>query len=92
MKNIVRIALVSVALAAGGQAFAAGKAKAEPNCEVKGKKTHVKDEKACTAKKGTWTGVAAAPAAPAPAAPAATDSATSAPAPAAEGAAPAPTK
>ena len=85
MKNIVRIALVSVALASGATAFAKG-AKKEPNCEVGGKKEHVKDEKACTKKKGTWlaTTAAAKPMDAAPAAkpveakPAATDTAPAA--------------
>ena len=65
-------ALASVAIA---------KAAKEPNCDVSGKKVHVKDEKACTKKHGTWTATAAAtpaaatpaeaaPAAAAPAAPA----------------------
>jgi len=65
-------ALASVAVA---------KAAKEPNCDVSGKKVHVKDEKACTKKHGTWTATAAAtpaaatpaeaaPAAAAPAAPA----------------------
>lgn len=86
MKNIVRIALVAVSLAGGSVALAKdSKPKAEANCEVKGKKSHVKDEAACKAKKGTWLApAAAAPAAAkdAPAteaAPAATDSATPAP-------------
>lgn len=61
MKNIVRIALVSVALASGATAFAKG-AKKEANCEVKGKKEHVKDETACTKKKGTWMAAMAKPA------------------------------
>jgi len=40
------------------------KKKAEPNCEVAGKKSHVKDEAACTAKKGTWLAAKPADAAP----------------------------
>ncbi|MCX6111439.1 MAG: hypothetical protein NTZ90_17725 [Proteobacteria bacterium] len=63
-------ALASVAVA---------KAAKEPNCEVSGKKVHVKDEKACTKKKGTWSAMPAA-AAPAAATPA---PAEAAPAPAA---------
>lgn len=78
MKAIIRTLLVSVALVGAGQAMAAGKAKAEPNCEIKGKKKHVKDQATCEKDKGKWMGAAAAPAAPAadttttaPAAPAA---------------------
>lgn len=47
----VLVALSLVGLT--GVAVAKGKDK-EPNCDVNGKKTHVKDEKACTKKKGTW--------------------------------------
>ena len=79
MKNILRAALVSVALVGAGQALAAPKAAKEPNCDVNGKKSHVANEKACTKKHGTFTAAtttttttttapAAAPAAAAPAA------------------------
>jgi hypothetical protein len=60
-------------------------AKATPNCEVKGKKQHVKDEAACTKKKGKWLEAGVAPAAavtpPPAAAPAPVDTATPAAAP-----------
>jgi len=69
-------ALASVAVA---------KAAKEPNCDVSGKKVHVKDEKACTKKHGTWaTPAAATPAAATPApAEAAHEAAPAAPAEAA---------
>jgi len=38
---------------------AMAKGKKEDNCDVNGKKMHVKDEKACTKKKGTWLGAGA---------------------------------
>ena len=76
------VGLTGVAMAKGSK---------EPNCDVNGKKTHVKDEKACTKKKGTWMGTAAAPAggAAAPAAAPAGGADTSAPAAAPAGGAPA---
>jgi hypothetical protein len=68
-------ALASVAVA---------KAAKEPNCDVNGKKVHVKDEKACTKKHGTWAAAAATPAAATPApAEAAHEAAPAAPAEAA---------
>ncbi len=65
-------AIVAVSALAASAAFASEKKEGHgttPNCEVKGKKTHVKNEAACKKKKGTWL-EAAAPAADA-AAPAA---------------------
>ena len=61
-------------------------AKASPNCEVKNKKQHVKDEAACTKKKGKWLEASATPAAattppPAAVAPADTSVAPAASAP-----------
>ena len=70
-------ALIAVSALSASAAMAADKT---PNCEVKGKKEHVKNQKACEKKKGTWLEAAAA-AAPAEAAPAAAAPA----APAAEG-------
>ena len=67
MKSIFRTSLLAVSLLSTGVAFAGGKSKGEPNCEVKGVKKHMKDEKACTKKGGTWMApAAAAPAAAAP--------------------------
>lgn len=79
--KLLRNALVAVSMSAltvttASVALAKG-AKKEPNCEVKGKKEHVKDEAACTKKKGTWLTSAT----PAAAAPAATEGTTAAPAP-----------
>ena len=67
--KFIRTALVAVSMSAmtlsvASVAVAKG-AKKEPNCEVKGKKEHVKDKAACDKKKGTWM-EAAAPAAAAP--------------------------
>ena len=67
-------ALVAITAVSASAAMASAKT---PNCEVKGKKEHVKDAKAC---KGTWLEAAAA-AAPAEAAPAAAAPAAAAPAP-----------
>ncbi len=73
-------AIVAVSALASSVAFASEKKGhgTTPNCEVKGKKVHVKDEAACQKKKGTWleaaapAGDAAAPvAAPTETAPAA---------------------
>lgn len=62
-------ALVAVAALSSGVAMAGGKT---PNCDVEGKKVNVKNEAACTKKKGTWMAKDAAAAAgtetPAPAA------------------------
>jgi hypothetical protein len=56
--------LVGVSLAALTSSVAMAKgAKKEPNCDVAGKKVHVKDEAACTKKHGTWVTPAAEPAA-----------------------------
>ncbi len=71
--NFIRNTLVAVSMSAltlsvASVAMAKG-AKKEPNCEVAGKKEHVKNEAACTKKKGTWMTPAAATAAPAAAAP-----------------------
>jgi hypothetical protein len=58
-------------------------AKVSPNCEVKGKKHHVKDEAACTKKKGKWleaSAMATPPAATAPSADTAMPPAASEPA------------
>ncbi len=74
----VRNLVVGLSLSALTSVAFAG-AKKEPNCEVKGKKEHVKDEKACAKKHGTWLGAAEA------AAPAAAPAAEAAPAPAAAG-------
>ena len=74
--------VAAVSLSVSGLALSAG-AKSELNCEVKGKKVHVKDEAACTKKNGVWLPAAAAPAADKAAAP----DADKAAAPAAEGAA-----
>jgi hypothetical protein len=61
--------LVGVSLAALTSSVAMAKAaKKEPNCDVAGKKVHVKDEAACTKKHGTWVTPAVEPAAAAPAA------------------------
>ena len=79
--------LVSVSVAALTSSVAMAKgAKKEPNCEVNGKKVHVKDEAACTKKKGTWAAPAAAEAAK-PAAAEAAKPAEAAPAAAAPAAA-----
>lgn len=62
-------AIVALSAISASAAFAGGK-KAEhgtPNCDVNGKKVHVKDEAACKKKKGTWAAEAAAPAEAAPA-------------------------
>lgn len=56
--NFLRNGLLAVSLLSTGVAFAGGKNK-EPNCEIKGAKKHVKNEKACTKKGGAW--MAAAP-------------------------------
>ena len=61
---LVAVSMSALTLSVASVAVAKG-AKKEPNCEVKGKKEHVKDEAACTKKKGTWI-TAAAPAAAAP--------------------------
>lgn len=57
-------ALAAVAALSAGVALAAGDK--TPNCDVKGKLTHVKDQKACEKKKGTWKEAAHDAAAPAP--------------------------
>jgi hypothetical protein len=62
--KVVNALIAMVALSAG-VAMAAGK---EPNCEVKGKMTHVKDQAACAKKKGTWKAAEVEAAAAAPAA------------------------
>ena len=54
--------IAAVSLSVSGLAFSADQ-KQELNCEVKGKKVAVKDEAACTKKKGVWLPAAAAPAA-----------------------------
>jgi hypothetical protein len=64
MKSLIKIALVSVA-----SMSTVALANHHENCEVKGKKVHVKNEAACTKKKGTWM-APAAEAKPAEAAPA----------------------
>lgn len=74
--------VAAVSLSVSGLAFSAD-AKSELNCEVKGKKVHVKDEAACTKKNGVWMPAAAAPAADKAAAPAAEGAAVDASAPAA---------
>lgn len=82
--KLLRNALVAVSMSAltlttASVALAKG-AKKEPNCEVKGKKEHVKDKAACDKKKGNWieaaTKAEAAPAAPAEAPAAATEEPT----------------
>lgn len=50
-------ALVAIAALSAGAAMAADKT---PNCEVKNKKSHVKDEAACTKKGGKWLATDAA--------------------------------
>jgi hypothetical protein len=62
-------ALIAIVSLSAGVAMASDHGKT-PNCEVKGKATHVKDEAACAKKKGKWTAAAEA-AVPAEAAPAA---------------------
>jgi hypothetical protein len=66
MKSIITAALVSMSLST------VALANHHENCEVKGKKVHVKDKAACDKKKGTWMEAAEAKpadaAAPAPAA------------------------
>lgn len=62
--KLVRNALVALSLASvAGLALANTKT---PNCEIKGKKEHVKDQAACTKKKGTWIEEGATAHAPAP--------------------------
>lgn len=64
-------ALVALSALAATAAVASGKKHAgTPNCEVKGKKVHVKSQAACEKKKGTWLEAATEAAAPAEAAPA----------------------
>ena len=68
-------AIVALSAISASAAFASEKKEhGTPNCEVKGKKVHVKDEAACTKKKGTWMAekadAAAAPAEAPAAAPA----------------------
>ena len=65
-------AIVAVSAMAASVAMASEKKKEHgtPNCEVKGKKVHVKDQAACEKKHGTWLEAAAGTAAPAEAAPA----------------------
>ena len=64
--KLVRNLLVAASLASVATYAVASDAKA-PNCEVKGKKSHMKDKAACEAKKGKWleadATTAAAPAA-----------------------------
>lgn len=70
--TLVRNLLVAASLASVAT-FAVAADTKTPNCEVKGKKSHMKDKAACEAKKGKWLEVDATTAAPAaaPAAPAA---------------------
>ena len=68
--KLVRNLLVAVSLASVASIAVAADTKT-PNCDIKGKKSHVKDEKACTAKKGTWITADAAATTAAPAAAAA---------------------
>lgn len=78
IRNILAACAIA-SLSLGSVALAKGAAKGgEPNCEVKGKKIHVKDKAACDKKKGTFTETAAA--APAAAAPAEAAPAEAAPA------------
>ena len=69
--KVVR-AIVALSAMAASVAFASEKKEhGTPNCEVKGKKVHVKDAAACEKKNGKFLEEAAAPAAaPAEAAPA----------------------
>jgi len=61
--------LVALSALSASAAMAGGKRHSgTPNCEVKGKKVHMKSEKACAKKKGTWLAKAAEEAAPAEAA------------------------
>jgi len=73
--KLVRALVALSALAASAALASEKKHAGTPNCEVKGKKVHVKNQAACEKKKGTWLEAteAAAPAeaAPAEAAPAA---------------------
>ena len=62
--------LVALSAVVASAAFAGGKHSGTPNCEVKGKKVHVKNQAACEKKKGTWLETATEAAAPAEAAPA----------------------
>jgi hypothetical protein len=66
-KVLLAASMSALTLSTASVALAKG-AKKEPNCEVKGKKEHVKDENACTKKKGTWLSSSATPASAAPAA------------------------
>lgn len=68
VRSIIALSAISASVAFAGEKKEHG----APNCEVKGKQVHVKDEAACTKKKGKWmqAAEAAAPAADA-AAPAA---------------------
>jgi hypothetical protein len=80
-------AIVAVSAIAASAAFAGEKKEGKehgttPNCEVKGKKVHVKSKGACEKKKGTWLEAAAEGAAPAEAAPAAAPAAPAEAAPA----------
>jgi hypothetical protein len=69
-KTLIRIALVSAALAVGGTAFAAGSHQTHHCKQADGSMDMAKTKKACLADKGTWVKDAAA-SAPAPAASAA---------------------
>jgi hypothetical protein len=75
--KLVRVLVALSAFAASAALAGEKKHAGTPNCEVKGKKVHVKSQAACEKKKGTWLETAAteaaapAEAAPAEAAPAA---------------------
>jgi len=62
--KLVRNLLVAVSLVSVAGVAVASDAKS-PNCEIKGKKSSVKDKAACEAKKGKWLEVDATTAAPA---------------------------
>jgi hypothetical protein len=51
---VIAASVVSMNLGAVAMAKDVKLAKSEPNCEVNGKKKHVKDKAACEKKKGTW--------------------------------------
>ena len=65
----IRRLIAASSLILGLSSVALANGKPAQNCEVKGKKSHVKDEAACTKKKGKWMGgEAVKPTAAAPAA------------------------
>ena len=59
MKNLVKSLILASITLVGTNALAKGPAKKqEPNCEINGKKKHVKDQPTCEKDKGKWLVVA----------------------------------